>query len=118
MIAVDLRDRLAKEIHGNGRWELGLGCGDDLEGRYGLSGAPGVSGSGGEGTQYSSHGIQGSPVHCNSGTATGGGGGGSGSASAAGEPTMPPMAAAVANAVNTPRVRLMANSNLSTMRRS
>ena len=44
---------------------------DDLEGRYGLSGAPAVSGCGG-GTQYSSHGIQGSPQHCSviSGTST------------------------------------------------
>jgi hypothetical protein len=37
------------------------------------------------------------------------------SATAAGEPTRPPMAAAVANAVNRRRVRLMASSNLSTI---
>jgi hypothetical protein len=44
---------------------------DDLEGRYRPSGAPAVSGGGG-GTQYSSHGIQGSPQHCSviSGTST------------------------------------------------
>jgi hypothetical protein len=58
MIAVDLRDRPAKQIHSDGRWELGLGCGC-----YGLSGVPGVSAGGGEGTRTSSHGIQGSPQH-------------------------------------------------------
>ena len=66
-------------------------------------------------TQCSSIGISG--AFAGAGAGAGGGGAGSSSATAAGEPTRPPMAAAVANAAKRRATRLMANLNLLTMRR-
>ena len=92
--------------------------------RYGSSGVLGALG-GGEGTQTSSQGIQGAPQHCSrisgasTGAGAGGGGcGGSSSATAGGlTATRPPVAPAIANATSRRRVRLMADSKLSRMRR-